>query len=93
MKGSICIKCENARADKCRWIARCIAVDGWEAEQVDYEGYTKIKTYSVHKCPNFLPEDKERRREAFKKLKENTYAGKRFSYAGKMGYAGNRRIG
>lgn len=50
---TICWDCKNARGNGCSWFTDFTPVEGWEADVCDLYGDV---TYTVKKCPEFVPD-------------------------------------
>lgn len=60
-RSQLCWDCQNARADRCCWIGRRKAVEGWKARIVpdknEHLRQLMPYTYAISKCPNFVKDE------------------------------------
>lgn len=58
-KLQLCWDCQNARADRCCWMAKGRPVKGWTAEVVpERNKHVASTTYSITACPHFVKDKK-----------------------------------
>lgn len=50
---NICADCAYPITD-CPWLRSGQAVDGWDADQIEWRGSAGVKTYFIKKCPLFV---------------------------------------
>ena len=59
---TLCWKCRNATGN-CSWSERLEPVKGWTAELAKKTATKPYDTYLVRKCPEFISDDQNQRKE------------------------------
>ena len=53
---SLCIYCQNARADRCKWVRDLTPINGWDAEPIMIKNEITgniLNSFRVNQCPGF----------------------------------------